>query len=238
MSRASILLSRASILLLLPCVAAFSVQRAALLETIAPLNRGFSMSKEQKKAVTAAIDALAAAAPQADVPDLTGDWELIYTDAPDILGLDAQAGPFATCTRIGQQIDEAAGTISNVIEYGPREWASSLVGQAKGDLLQQRVVTSFNKSGTKVDLKIKGLKVVPKQFFGVSLESVPPLKLEGFVEPPFGSFEVLYCEPALALADGEEVQADSSPIRVIKTINGYYSVNRRVGSIGECWGDA
>ena len=55
-----------TVLLLLPCVAAFSVQRAALLENIAPLNRGFSMSKEQKKAVTAAIDALAAAAPQAD----------------------------------------------------------------------------------------------------------------------------------------------------------------------------
>ena len=72
MSRASILLLLPCVLLLLPCVAAFSVQRAALLETIAPLNRGFSMSKEQKKAVTAAIDARSRRA-AGGRPDLTGD---------------------------------------------------------------------------------------------------------------------------------------------------------------------
>ena len=32
-----------------------------------------------------------------------------------------------------------------MIEYGPREWAASLIGQAKGDLLQQRVITSFER---------------------------------------------------------------------------------------------
>jgi hypothetical protein len=77
--------------------------RAALLEAIAPLDRGFAANNEQKKNVKAAIEALTAVHSQQYVPDISGDWELIYTDAPDILGLDVQAGPLATCTRIGQQ---------------------------------------------------------------------------------------------------------------------------------------
>ena len=75
-----------------PLLATTAVQtaRAALLDAIAPLDRGFSASRDQRKAVTSAIEALAAAAPQQTVPDISGDWELVYTDAPDILGLDVQ----------------------------------------------------------------------------------------------------------------------------------------------------
>ena len=64
--------------------------RTTLLDAIAPLERGFRASRDERRAVTAAIDALAAAAPQQAVPDISGDWELVYTDAPDILGLDVQ----------------------------------------------------------------------------------------------------------------------------------------------------
>ena len=96
--------------LLLCCSAALvsgigvaATPRAALLSAIAPLDRGFKATNEQRKEVTKAIQALADSTSQQTVPDISGDWELIYTDAPDILGLDVQAGPFTTCTRIGQQ---------------------------------------------------------------------------------------------------------------------------------------
>mmetsp|Transcript_33938 Transcript_33938/g.72472 ORF Transcript_33938/g.72472 Transcript_33938/m.72472 type:complete len:253 (-) Transcript_33938:335-1093(-) len=231
--------------------------RTALLDLIAPLDRGFRASREQKKAVTAAIDVLAVSASGQfrSVPDISGDWELIYTDAPDILGLDAQAGPFLTCTRIGQQISETDRTIANVIEYEPREWATSLVGQAKGDRLQQRVITSFARRATdplKVDLKIKGAAFLPKQILGISLQSLPPIKLEGGLQPPFGSFEVLYCEgpegPPMDVALAEpELEAvceledlgkygRCASIRIIRTQQGYFSVNRRMAG-GDGWGE-
>ena len=231
--------------------------RAALLEAIKPLDRGFKANAEQKKQVAKVIQDLAASTALQVIPDISGDWELVYTDAPDILGLDFQAGPFTTCTRIGQQISEAEGTIANVIEYGPREWAGNLVAQAKGDRLQQRVITSFARrtdEPRKVDLKIKGAAFLPKQLLGVSLDAVPPLKLSGFVEPPFGTFEVLYCEGPDGPTTGEAAALDPemeglcsledleglgacASIRVIRTSQGYYSVNRRM-TAAEGWGDA
>jgi hypothetical protein len=98
--------------LALPLTAAMSstaTARAALLNAISPLERGFKADKQQRLVVESAIKALAASTSLRALPDISGDWELIYTDAPDILGLDAQAGPLATCTRIGQQISEADG---------------------------------------------------------------------------------------------------------------------------------
>lgn len=236
---------------------AAAAPRAALLNMLPPLDRGFAASAEQRREVAAAIQVLASATSQQYIPDLSGDWELLYTDAPDILGLDVQAGPLATCTRIGQQISEADGTITNVIEYGPRQWVPSLVGSAAGDLLQQRVITSFQRrtaEPTKVDLKIRGAAFVPKQILGVSLASVPPLKLQGPVEPPFGSFEVLYCEgpegpptgdasalePAMQDAcelDGLAGFGNCASIRVVRTLQGYYSINRRMTPV-EGWGEA
>ena len=285
---------------------AVATPRAALLDAIAPLNRGFSAKPADRKAVAAAIDVLAKAAPaQQAVPDIGGDWELVYTDAPDILGLDAQAGPFVRCSRIGQRISEGEGTIENVIEYEPREWATSLFSNLKGDRLQQRVVTSFARregAPATVDLKIRGVRLLPRQALGVSLESAPPLQLLGPLEPPFGSFEVLYCEgpEGPPLAEGDSAADESldllcrqasltslaltprhSPcgplcrtpptppppppslphsaplgltsaslphsmdelagfgncasIRVVRTQQGYFSINRRVGP-GEGWG--
>lgn len=231
--------------------------RSALLSAIQPTNRGFGASAEQQQAVRTSIEELAAVSPQKMIPDITGDWELIWTDAPDILGLDAQAGPFNRCLRVGQQISEADKTIMNVIEYGPREWVSSLVGGVQpdvaSDVVQQRVVTGFERregSPTTVDLKIRGASFQPKQLFGVTLDAVPALKLgPGPVELPFGTFEVLYCEgpmeaPALAEDMAEACEIDGlsgygecAPIRVIRTQQGYYSINRRMGP-AEGWGMA
>ena len=64
--------------------------RSRLLQLIAPLDRGFKASSKERNEVATAIQSLAESTSQQFVPDLTGDWELIYTDAPDILGLDVQ----------------------------------------------------------------------------------------------------------------------------------------------------
>jgi hypothetical protein len=57
------------------------------------------------------------------------------------------------------------------------------------------------------------------QVLGVSLASAPPLRLQGPLELPFGSFEVLY-------NDGD--------LRIVKTQQGYWGVNRRLGP-DESW---
>ena len=87
------------------------------------IDRGFSASSSQRKAVTSALEALKAVNPRPTdgAIGLSGDWELLYTDAPDILGLK-NAGPLAELRRVGQQIDAEAGTIENVIEYAPASW--------------------------------------------------------------------------------------------------------------------
>ena len=137
------------ILALVPLTASLSstaTARAALLKAIAPLERGFKADKQQRLAVDSAIKELAASAPLQALPDISGDWELIYTDAPDILGLDAQAGPLVTCTRIGQQISEADGQAAwsecaswqHPVRHSPlrsparRLWPPSGTGRARG----------------------------------------------------------------------------------------------------------
>ena len=129
----------------LPLTAAMSTAtaRATLLDIISPLNRGFKADQQQRRAVEVAIKELAASTYLKELPDISGDWELIYTDAPDILGLDMQAGPLATCTRIGQQISEAEGTMlvtmaelaARATTHAPRTWmlAESCASGPRGE---------------------------------------------------------------------------------------------------------
>ena len=103
---------------------------------------------------------------------------------------------------------------------------------------------------TLVDLKIRGAAFAAKQVLGVSLDSVPVLRLgPGPLEPPFGTFECLYCEGGLETnaldgdmaevcsIDGLQGYGECASIRVVRTQQGYYSVNRRMGP-SEGWGDA
>ena len=138
--------------------------------------------------------------------------QLCYTDAPDILGL--RGGPLASLRRIGQQIDTRAGTIENVIEYEPAKW-NPLVATlgAEQDRLQQRVLLSYEYSGNRCNLKIAGTAFRFQQILGVKLNSLQPLTLKGVLEVPFGSFEVLYNDGAL---------------RIVRTQQGYYSINRKM----------
>lgn len=97
--------------------------KAELMAALEPVDRGFSANAKQRREVEALLGELARLGTPAGKGRLGGDWELIYTDAPDILGL--KGGPVASLVRVGQQIDETAGTIENVIEYEPAEWRES-----------------------------------------------------------------------------------------------------------------
>ena len=98
-------------------------EKSALFAALTGIDRGFAATSSQRKAVTSALEALKAVNPRPTdgAIGLSGDWELLYTDAPDILGLK-NAGPLAELRRVGQQIDAEAGTIENVIEYAPASW--------------------------------------------------------------------------------------------------------------------
>lgn len=188
------------------------VARQDLLDTIATLERGFSATEQDKEAMRAKIDTLASLSPAADpATQLGGDWTLLYTDAPDILGIPS--GPFASLGRIGQEIDPAASTITNVIEYVPSPLAAGLAGFASEDELVQRVITEYEvASPTSVDLKISGFGLQPRRVLGVQLPDFARFQARGPLSLPFGKFEILYLD---------------DEIRIVRTYQGWYSVNRR-----------
>lgn len=198
--------------------------KADLLAAMRGCDRGFAATAASKKEVDGLLNQLVTLADESETraSDLSGDWVLLYSDAPDIIGLEFQSGPLATVRRIGQQIDAAAGTIENVIEYGPAEWlAGPLSGiGATGDAVQQRVCLGYSVEGTRCKLTIAGAGLRLQQVLGVDLGSVPPLELKGGATLPFGEFNVLY-------NDGQ--------MRIVKTQQGYWGVNERCAA-GEGWG--
>lgn len=160
------------------------------------------------------VSALSALSPISNPTSrLGGNWTLIYTDAPDIIGIPSS--PLSELGRIGQEIDPASGTIANVIEYVPSQLARSLPlgDRASSDLLVQRVFTDYRASSpTSVELDIKGLGFFPERVFGLDVPSFVRLKQEGPLSLPFGRFEVLYLD---------------EDIRIVKTGQGWTSINRR-----------
>mmetsp|Transcript_9849 Transcript_9849/g.13875 ORF Transcript_9849/g.13875 Transcript_9849/m.13875 type:complete len:336 (-) Transcript_9849:46-1053(-) len=97
-----------------------------------------------------------------ELPTLAGKWTLIYTDAPDITGLDG--GPLATAKlgRIGQECTPPY--IKNVIEWRRPDWAASLPFSGSDDSrVLQKVCTEASAKPEKpfeVDLKIVGLDLM------------------------------------------------------------------------------
>ena len=175
-------------------------------------------------------------------PSLTGKWTLLYTDAPDILGL-ADNDSLGRLQRIGQECNQ--GTIANVIEWFPPIWAGALPWQLPQRALQ-KVVTKATASPAepcKVNLVLQGLQVewnlqngdndgggdddddddnnnnnnntttnTPLPSWLSFFNTNNPLVLQGPLTVPFGSFEILYLD---------------DEIRIIRTNQGYYAINKR-----------
>mmetsp|Transcript_11089 Transcript_11089/g.26631 ORF Transcript_11089/g.26631 Transcript_11089/m.26631 type:complete len:323 (+) Transcript_11089:76-1044(+) len=174
---------------------------------------------------------------------ISGKWTLIYTDAPDIIGLDTSRNPFSTAKlgRIGQECSPPY--IKNVIEWVRPNWAENLPfsGSDKSRILQ-KVVTSGLATPAKptfVELKVAGLELESGNVKGTSgrnandileimqneglpagILSINPIDLKGPLNPPFGRFEILYLD---------------QEFRAIRTSQNYLAVNRRIVSKEDEW---
>jgi len=86
-------------------------------------------------------------------------------------------------------------------------------------MLQQRVLLSYTAIGSRVELQLLGTEFRAGKVLGVDLSAAPPLTLQRDLSLPFGSFEILYNDGSL---------------RVVKTAQGYWGVNKRLPP-GEGW---
>lgn len=213
-------------------------------------NRGFKASNTERKRARDLIFELEKLNPTAepaatyysdntltttDGPSISGKWTLMYTDAPDITGLDTTRNPFSTAKlgRIGQECNPPF--VKNVIEWLRPDWADNLPfsGSTESRVLQ-KVVTSASATTDKptiVNLKIAGLEVAsPNQSFDSSsndgnlvskiekdgliagLLSANPIDLKGPLNPPFGQFRILYLD---------------DQFRITLTSQNYVAVNQR-----------
>jgi len=171
---------------------------------------------------------------------ISGKWTLIYTDAPDITGLDTSRNPFSTAKlgRIGQECSPPY--IKNVIEWVRPDWAKDLPFSGSDDSrILQKVVTSGSATPSKptfVDLKVAGLELmsgetdgdnnnnvvetIQNQGLAAGILSINPVDLKGPLNPPFGRFEILYLD--------EE-------FRAIRTSQNFLAVNQRIVNEKDEW---
>lgn len=189
-------------------------------------------------------------------PSLCGKWTLVYTDAPDITGLDPSINnPFpvptlATLGRIGQDNCEPP-FIKNVIEWARPEWIGSLplpsflVGKRKSDRenddddvkILQYVVTEARASPeqpSKVQLKVVGLQVEAK---GVDAGSVSGqsrllqgVQNAGWLPGLLANQPIDFKSPVKAPFGEFEVLYLDEDMRIVRTGQNYIAVNIRSGS--------
>jgi hypothetical protein len=218
----------------------FLIQQLALLNPTSEPAAAYYATQQTNATTTSSTTTTQ---PSSSSSSLTGRWTLVYTDAPDILTL-ADNEAVARVQRIGQECDTS--TISNVIEWIAPRWINVLVPPNNSPQLPvraiQKVVTQATASPdapTKVNLRLQGLQVqweFPMSTHNEnkddrnddtnsnsskrSSSSTPPpwwptpqnLRLQGPTTAPFGSFEILYLD---------------NELRIIRTSQGYYAINRR-----------
>jgi PAP_fibrillin len=229
-------------------------------------SRGFQATQSQRKRAEEVLEELSRLNPSQDPArdyypnpgvngssphssSLCGKWTLIYTDAPDIVGLGAP-NVLAELGRIGQHCDPPF--IKNVIEWKRPAWSTDLlssllpsnVAPALPRRVLQKVITKARASSEeplRVQLDVAGLQVSFDEETALSSEdggennsgttvqarglfgsylSNAILDVQGPLSLPFGEFRVLYLDDAF---------------RAIRTFQGYIAVNVRIQSTGDAW---
>ncbi len=183
------------------------------------VKRGFDATNEQRKEISKVIQQLASLNPTKEpaaayyetiksnamgdnddqgqdgrqsAPSLSGKWTLIYTDAPDITGLDPSASaaaslippppPSAKLGRIGQQCNAGEKTIKNIIEWKRPDWLGNILNGAaaastddsSNSRVLQKVVCEASASPERpfvVDLTLVGFELVGETAPGGSSSS-------------------------------------------------------------------
>ena len=187
---------------------------------------------------------------------LSGKWTLIYTDAPDITGLDTSNNPFATAVlgRIGQEC--IPPYIKNVIEWKRPTWATNLPFSGRpsstdGDepRILQKVVTSAssnpNKDPFKVDLKVAGFELTTAFDDNVVDSSSSSSKGNAGIASRIDTLGLL---PGLLSWNPIDIKGPVNPpfgqfeilyldddFRMIRTYQGYYAINQRITSAEDEW---
>ena len=185
---------------------------------------------------------------------LAGKWTLVYTDAPDITGLDTSRNPFATAVlgRIGQECTPPY--IKNVIEWKRPTWTTNLpfsgrISNEDEPRILQKVVTSASanpKNPFKVDLKVAGFELMvgneellqgssKSEFddsFASRIESLGLVPGLLSLYPIDLKGPINYLQPPFGQF---EILYLDNEFRIIRTYQGYYAINRRITSAEEEW---
>lgn len=220
----------------------------------AETNRGFDATKSQQTRAKDLVSKLQSRNPTPEPassyyatpppsttstsPTVAGKWTLIYTNAPDITGLDTSNNPLSTAKlgRIGQECSPPF--IKNVIEWKRPDWAKNLPFAGSDDArILQKVVTkglATPEQPLLVDLSVAGLElasgkgsidtgldltILQEEGWPASLLALNPIDAKGSWNPPFGQFKVLYLDEEL---------------RIIETSQKFLAVNQRLAE-GEEW---
>ena len=172
-----------------------------------------------------------------DTSFLRGKWDLLYTDAPDILSLQTSSSssvlPFLPSIndmnplapqlgRIGQDCTNPP-FIENIIEWKkPTSTSNNNIFAVPSSLFPERILqkvscrgTYTNNKNNKLDNNQVNLSILGARFeipSSSSSSSSPPTPPTPLITLPFGSFQILYID---------------SEIRITKTSQNYYAINRR-----------
>jgi PAP_fibrillin len=237
-----------------------------LMEISRQSSRGFQATRSQRQRATAILEDLCRLNPSQNPArdyypnpedggssppssSLCGKWTLIYTDAPDIVGLGAP-NVLSELGRIGQECDPPF--IKNVIEWKRPSWSTDLLssllpsvgGSALPKRILQKVITKARASPDeplRVQLDVAGLQVsfddeatrsskerswnegaTTMQARGLLGSYLPNsiIDVQGPLSLPFGEFRVLYLDDAF---------------RAIRTFQGFVAVNARIRSADDAW---
>lgn len=185
-----------------------------------------------------------------DTPTLAGKWTLVYTDAPDITGLDptmaAGIPSFlpqnAKLGRIGQECIPEESLIKNVIEWKRPDWIQGIlnqVGTEYSDGDESRVLqkvcceaTASPNQPTIVELKLAGFELIGDVDDDGSLPSNGIISsLQDYaVHGPAAWFRKnpLNLNGPLKAPFGQfELMYLDHDMRIIKTGQGFFAVNIR-----------
>lgn len=238
--------------------------RDELLTLAQETNKGFKSTPSQKKRARDIIEKLAKfnptqdpAAPYYSTKDttttssatpavsLTGKWDLIYTDAPDITSLDTSWNPLATAKlgRIGQECTPPL--IKNVIEWQRPDWADQLplpfVGNSDSRILQKVCVkaTALPQQPMKVNLELVGIDFVAPPATIVPINDVSEadnannknvqddIAREGLLEGILRNNPLELRGPLTAPFGQFEILYLDEEMRIIRTNQNFLAVNMR-----------
>jgi len=162
---------------------------------------GFDALNEDRARISALANDLAGYSLPLEEASTT-EWELMYTDAPDILGF--RGGPLSQLVSIRQKVTgttavatTATPQLDIVLEYKPSDGIAALtqnfIENVENDRLQQTIMFEYQKEPmNKINLKLKGTKIDASRFGSLPV-------LESPATLPFGSFKVLFNDGDLCI---------------------------------------